>query len=645
MSTTVGKFLLKSMAPDNLKGYMNDNTMDKKGIAGFFAKLSEGDSDKYRDVVTKLARIGFEVSTRQGSTVPLADLSPLDDKDKRFKDLEIKLDAVRKGPGSKKEKDIKLIDLYTKFTKEFETALMDAGIKKNHTLAKVITSGSRGSMQQYRQTVGASILVNDEKGRPLLDFPVKNSFAEGLSIPEYLAHSYGTRQGAIATKLAIADSGYFSKQLSRAAMPIKIEEHDCGTSNGVPYSTDDREMIGTYLARPVGNYKKNNEVTGAMLADLKSKKINEIIIRSPITCHASRNSHAWAVCQLCAGKREKGTLPSIGSFLGITAATALGEPLAQGQLNTKHTAGAAALGKTVATGFKLIQQLANIPTTFQNKAGIADIDGTVSAIKTAPQGGFYVTIKDGTKLATEYIPAGFDLNVKIGDKVEAGDVLSDGIINPSDIVRHKGIGAGRKHYSDIMHKAFSEAGMGVNRRNFDIISRAAVDHVKVTHPDGLGEYLPDSIVTYQAIEKDYQPRSDSKNMRVDAAQGKYLEEPVLHLTIGTRLTSEMLKQLKQHHINSVMVNDKPPHFVPEMQRLLDVPGEVPDWAHQLYSSYLEKRLIKGVNSGLTANLKGPSPILGLSYGVGFGEKRGSYDYDETDDHEFDLEYVDDIEID
>lgn len=645
MSTTVGKFLLKSMAPDNLKGYMTDNTMDKKGIAGFFAKLSEGDSDKYRDVVTKLARIGFEVSTRQGSTVPLADLSPLDDKDKRFKDLEEKLEAVRKGPGSKKEKDIKLIDLYTKFTKEFETALMDAGIKKNHTLAKVITSGSRGSMQQYRQTVGASILVNDEKGRPLLDFPVKNSFAEGLSIPEYLAHSYGTRQGAIATKLAIADSGYFSKQLSRAAMPIKIEEHDCGTNNGVPYSTDDREMIGTYLARPIGNYKKNNEVTGAMLADLKSKKINEIIIRSPITCHASRNSHAWAVCQLCAGKREKGTLPSIGSFLGITAATALGEPLAQGQLNTKHTAGAAALGKTVATGFKLIQQLANIPTTFQNKAGIADIDGTISAIKTAPQGGFYVTIKDGMKTATEYIPAGFDLNVKIGDKVEAGDVISDGIINPSDIVRHKGIGAGRKHYSDIMHKAFAEAGMGVNRRNFDIISRAAVDHVKVTHPDGLGEYLPDSIVTYQAIEKDYQPRSDSKNMRVDAAQGKYLEEPVLHLTIGTRLTSEMLKQLKQHHINSVMVNDKPPHFTPEMQRLLDVPGEVPDWAHQLYSSYLEKRLIKGVNSGLTSNLKGPSPILGLSYGVGFGEKRGSYDYDETDDHEFDLEYVEDVEID
>lgn len=636
--TTVGKLLLKSNVPDSLKGYVSDNIMDKKGIAGLFQKLSEGDSDKYRDAVTRLARLGFEVSTRQGSTVPLDDLTPLDDKAERFNKLDIDVNKIKGAGGTKKEKDIKMIELYTKFTKDFETALMDAGVKKNHTLAKVITSGSRGSMQQYRQTVGASILVNDEKGRPLLDFPVRNSFAEGLTIPEYLAHSYGTRQGAIATKLSIADSGYFSKQLSRAAMPIKIEEHDCGTDNGMPYSTDDREMLGTYLAKPVSTFKKNNEVTPGLLADLRNKNITEVIIRSPVTCQSSRHSHPWAICQLCAGKREKGRLPEIGSYLGVTAATALGEPLAQGQLNTKHTAGAAALGKTVATGFKLIQQLANIPSTFQNKAGVAHVDGTISNIRVAPQGGYYVRVKGASKEIEEYIPAGFSLHVSVGDKVEAGDVISDGIINPADIVKHKGIGAGRKHYSDVLHKAFAESGMGVNRRNFDIIARAAIDHVRVTHPDGLGDHLPDSVVTYQSVEKNYKTRPDSKKVRVDMALGKFLEEPVLHLTIGTRLTSKMLLQLKKHKIDSIMVNDNPPHFQPEMQRLLDVPGEVQDWAHQLYSSYLEKRLIKGVNSGLTANLKGPSPILGLSYGVGFGEKRGSYDIEDSD---FDFEFVED----
>lgn len=629
MHTTVGKILLKHNVPDNLKAHVADNTLDKKGIASLFSKLSEGSSDVYKDYVTRLARLGFEVSTRQGSTVPLADLSPLDDKDERFAGLEKELHEINKGTGSKKEKDGKKLELYGKFTNDFEKALMQAGIDKNHTLAKVITSGSRGSMQQYRQTVGSVILVNDEKGRPILDYPIKHSFAEGLTIPEYLLHSYGTRQGAIGTKLSVADSGYFSKQLSRAAMPIKIEEHDCGTDTGIPVPVSDRDSVGTYLATPVSNYKKNNEVTAAMLADLTSKNVKEIIVRSPMTCHAGRRHHSWAVCQLCAGKREKGSLPEIGSYLGVTSATALGEPLAQGQLNTKHTAGSAQLGRTVATGFKLIQQLSNIPHTFQNRAAVADTEGTVTNVKKLAQGGHEIVVQNGAKPHTHYVPSGFDIFVKPHDKVEQGDIMSDGIVNPADIVKHKGIGEGRRYFAETMRKAFDESGMGGNRRNFEVIAKAAIDHVKVTHPEGLGNHLPDAIVSYQSIEKDYKPRADAMQTRVDAAIGKYLEAPVLHYTIGTKITSKVIDSLKAHNVQSVTVHNNPPPFEPEMQRLLDAPGHVPDWAHQLYSTYLEKRLIAGVNSGLTSHLKGPSPILGLSYGVGFGQSK--YAEEEEDD--------------
>lgn len=995
-STTVGKLLLQKYVPQPLKEFVKDNPLDKKGISQLFAKLSEGDANQYRDHVTNLTRLGFEIATRQGSTVPLDDLSPLDDKDKQFEELHKKLDKIKAGEGSKKDKEIKTLEAYSDFTKSFEKSLADVGLKKNHTLAKVIKAGARGSMSQYRQTVGASILVNDEKGRPMLDFPVQHSFAEGLTIPEYLAHSYGTRQGAIATKLAIADSGYFSKQLSRSSMPIKVEEHDCRTEHGVPMPVSDRESIGAFLAQPAGKYKRNNEITGSMLSELADKGVKEILVRSPITCQASRHSHNWAVCQLCIGKREKGTLPELGSYIGVTAATALGEPLAQGQLNclekntlvrmadysvkricdikvgdlvlgadahgrtfpsrvinvwdqgiqpvseyifrsgktkqfisveateihpilsnikkwsclgqknnkdivlehigkkakdynaifptefisdyqiienkalllglllgdacytksvgnvnlssadailidelkpylasfnlklnlssgyyyrlvttnyarknpakeflkslgcygkyahektipsavytwdnksvanlvagllitdgsvyhressfgisfastskvmleqlrellawrftiytsaitktgnagdgnrnhdqwqftittarelklfakyipllgvkkytlakllplldvikdnepgylckrqsiihkglkhcfdlsvehedslfvlanglivhnTKHTAGAAALGKTVASGFRLVEQLANPAQNFQNRAGVAEIDGVISTLKAAPQGGFYIGIKGAKEEVTEYVPSGFEVHVKLGQHVEAGDILSEGIVNPADIVKHKGIGEGRRYYTDVMHKAFGEAGMGVNRRNFEVIAKGAIDHVKVTHPDGIGEYLPDSIISYQGIEKDYTPRPDSKKTRIDQAKGKYLEEPVLHLTIGTRLSSSMIDLLKRHKIDSVLVADNPPPFAPTMLRLLDVPGEVPDWAHQLNSSYLEKRLIKGVNEGISANLKGPSPILGLSYGVGFGDKLGEDEEEE-----------------
>lgn len=1175
---TIGKLLLKHSVPEHLKPYVNETVLDKKGIGGLFSKLSEGDDSTYKKSVNSLTRLGFETSTRLGSTVPLSDLKPLDDKEERFKKLEHGLDKINKESGTKKEKDLKKIELYSKFTKDFEDALTQAGTSKNHTLAKVIKAGARGSMQQYRQTVGSPILVSDEKGKPLLDFPIKNSFADGLTVPEYLLHSYGIRQGAIGTKLcywvdtdvlmadgsskkikdiqvgefvmgankagilspvkvtnvfdngkkhcyrykfrklqghtdyvdvvatedhkvlmqlkhgregstyahlsvytptplplkklqkgtgvvypaqgyvhdqhvvedralllglllgdgcttklaagtislscadtillsdisnyltkynyvlkqfykgsysyrfnyidkpkkinsgeyneyglpkmysgdafkswlkalnldgkkahdkelpvdvwqwdnpsiaaliggvyscdgslpqsktnqisieltstskllveqikhllqfrfgiysneikfisktkkqfavrdqyrlrishavsvrrfydqiplvgkkrlkfdeiiqnlsikhhnseigfsfqgkedlgmldtrdievdnedhlfclsngiigsnSVADSGYFclsantmvrmadftekpiidivqgdkilgankqgntlpvtvtktfangikdvyrykfrngksrseyiyieatekhkvlakikrgkkyntgvaklalenvcagfslvpavihncvpkqednsysfsyiekeylgkmptydlevdhedhlyvlangavvsnSKQLSRAAMPLVIEEHDCGTNNGIPVSTSDRDSIGTFLAKPVGNYNKNNLITAKVLAELSNSGIKQIIIRSPITCQASRKSHTGAICQLCAGKREKG-LPAMGSYLGVTAATALGEPLAQGQLNSKHQAGSAALGKTVATGFKLIDQLANIPHTFQNKAAVATIDGVVKTVRKLPQGGIEIVVGNHKEEKTYYVSAGFEAKVKVNDHVEAGDIMSEGIVNPADIVEHKGIGEGRNYFVKAMHTAFDESGMGVNRRNFEVIARGAVDHVRITHPDGLGEHLPDSIVSYQAVEKDYKPRATAKLVRVDLAQGKYLEEPVLHYTIGTRLTSKMIADLKSHKVDAVHVHDEPPPFHPEMVRLLDVPGHVPDWAHQMYSTYLEKRLIKSVNNGMTSSLKGPSPILGLSYGVGFGKKGEEEDDD------------------
>jgi antitoxin MazE len=241
--------------------------------------------------------------------------------------------------------------------------------------------------------------------------------------------------------------------------------------------------------------------------------------------------------------------------------------------------------------------------------------------------------KWGNSLAMR-IPASLikQIHLKEGDKVESGDIMSDGIVNPAEIVQHKGIGEGRRYFTEAMRTAFGESGMGVNRRNFELISRGAVDHVRITHPDGLGDHLPDAIVGYQSVEKDYKPRADSKLVRIDLARGQYLEEPVLHYTIGTRVTSRVIDKLKEHNIESVKVHNIPPPFEPEMVRLLDVPAHVPDWAHQLYSTYLEKRLINAVNTGMSSSVKGPSPVLGLAYGVGFGDKRGEY-YEPDDTEE------------
>jgi len=588
--------------------------LDKKGLTNLFETIAEKHTAEYSNIASALTREGFEIATRKGSSLSLSDLQSPIDKKKEVAELQKEISVIKKKNLSKDKEQSDIFDAFNDFHKQYENKILAEGLKNNKTLAKVVLSGSRASPAQYRTTVGLAGIVNDAHGQPMLDDPILNSFAEGLSLPDYMRHSFVARSSEVSKKLSTADSGYFSKQLSRGSMTLKIEEHDCGTDNGIEADTSDRHSIGCYLAKATRGYNKNNEITPTVLNDLKNKKVEHIIVRSPITCQSSRKFHQGALCQLCAGKREKG-LPEVGSYVGISAASGLGEALSQATMNVRHNIGATKAN--VVSGFKLIDQMANIPTAFQGKAPLAGEDGIVEDVKSSSAGGHFVVINE----KEYYVPTGFEVKVHKGQRVEAGDVLSEGIINPAEVVQLKGVGEGRKYFTEAMKSAFDEAGLPINRRNFEVISRAAIDHVKITSPTGVGNHLPDEVVSYSAIEKDYHPRPGNKLVRIDQALNKYLEVPVLHYTIGTRLTSRMLDKLKEHHIDSVTVHDDPPPFEPLMVRLLDVPEHVPDWMHQLYSTYLERRLLNEVNAGSSSSLEGPSPIAGLAYGVGFGVRK------------------------
>jgi DNA-directed RNA polymerase subunit beta' len=626
--TTVGKLLLKHSVPAEYQTFVTTKELDKKSIGTLFAEMAEKHPQHYKDAVSKLTRLGFEISTRMGSTVRLSDLLPPIDKAHEYGILDKEIADIKASKLTAAKEQQQVNQAYGRFSDMIDKKIIDVGITTNKTLAKVVRAGARGSATQYRQTVFAPVVVNDSKGNVLTEFPVRQSFAEGLSLPEYLAHTFGARQGAVATKLAVADAGYFSKQLSRAAMVLKVEEHDCKTEHGIDVPTTDKEVIGCYLARPAGEFNRNNEISAHLLNTLKDKGISKISVRSVITCEASKHFHSGAVCQMCAGKRELG-LPPIGDFIGITAGQTLGEPLAQGTLNTKHSSGSA-MKKTSTSGFKLINQLANIPDTFKDKAPLSSKDGVVVEIRVAPQGGNYVVVEAADKTKDEYyVPEGLDVKVHLHQHVEAGDVLSEGIINPAEVVKHKGIGEGRRYFAEAMKEAFEGSGIGgINRRNFELIAKSIVDHVRITNNSGIGDYLPNSIVSYHALTKEYTPRADSKKVRVDQALNQYLEVPVLHYTIGTRITRTIINNLQQHNVESITVNSKVPDFEPEMQRLLDIPVHEHDWMHQLYSTNLERRLLTAVNTGAESDIKGPSPIPGLAYGVGFGLGKKACDVEE-----------------
>jgi hypothetical protein len=281
-----------------------------------------------------------------------------------------------------------------------------------------------------------------------------------------------------------------------------------------------------------------------------------------------------------------------------------------------HNSGGAATSLGGNQGFKLINQLANVPKTFVGRAPIAQEDGFITKLEPAAAGGHFISVNN----EEHYIGVGQDPKFKQGDRVEQGQVLSTGLVDPREVVKYRGIGDGRKYYMEAMKKAFDDSGLGVNRRNFELIAKAAIDHVKITDPHGIGDYLPDQVVSYSAIEKDYKARPEAKELRLDLAYGKYLEKPELHYTIGTKVTTAVIEHLKEHGIESVLVCDTHPHFEPTMVRLVDVPEHHDDWMHVLNSTNLAKRFVNMVNRGATSDLKGSSPIPGLAYGVNFGKK-------------------------
>ena len=399
-----------------------------------------------------------------------------------------------------------------------------------------------------------------------------------------------------------------SKQLNGANLDLVVTQHDCGTKNGIPVDVDDGDNVGAVLSKSTAGHPAGTILTQKILSDIKKAGKDRISVRSSMTCE----SHG-GICAKCAGTREKGGLPALGDNVGLAASSALSEPLSQSLLSAKHTAGVANSQKP--TGFKAINALFQVPDTFPDKASLSEHDGTVDKIEKAPQGGFNVTAGGHT----HYVSPDHEVLVKHGDKVESGDRISTGTINPSDMVRLKGIGAGRLNLLKQIQDTFKESGIPVSRRNAEMVVRGVVDHVRINDADSTSSYLPDETVEYSAFSKDYKPHKDATVMYPTKALNHYLEAPVLHYSIGTRVTPSVAKTLGDLGEDQVLVSPHKPAFEPHMVRLMENPSHDKDWMAQMGTSYVQKNLKKNVISGdVYSDLHGTNPIPGLAYGKEFG---------------------------
>lgn len=602
------QLLVNSYLPEELRDY--NRTYDAKSLNALLGALAKTHPDRFAELNKKISDIGRNASYLQGETITLDDLEPVIDKQALLAKMQEELNAIPKGPDYTK----RWREISQKYNTLLEKGIADAALKKRNNIAMAVLSGARGKNAQLKAMIGSPWTFSDYKGEPI-DIISKESVAEGMRPVVFGASTYGARSSVTSTKSGTAKGGDWSKQMAATSADMVVREHDCGTRNGISLATDDKSLKGRVLANDVGGHKAGEVITGAVLSDLQKHGIKKVVARSPLTCSESNG-----LCAKCIGNHfNGGKMPKVGDAVGLATSSAAGEPITQMALSSKHTAGMTSNKKSYG-GLDVITQFTQSPEKFKDRAAVSELDGRVDEIVAAPQGGHYVIVSG----ERHYVPVGHEVEVKVGDSVEAGDQLSEGLLDAEDAVRLKGLGAGRKYYAERLNKILEDSGAKTDPRLTEILARSAVRHVRINEDNGYGNWLPDDLVDYNVLQKTYKMPESTKITRPSDSKGKYLQAPALHYTIGTRMTPKVAKDLEENGYKQVYTSEEAPGFSAELVRLRASAHTNPDWLASLNTSYLTKQLnessVRGDDTNVLSNADYRPRI---AYGAGFGKNVGA----------------------
>ena len=383
------------------------------------------------------------------------------------------------------------------------TKELDNCLDRFNPIFMMSNSGARGSMNQIRQLAGMRGLMANTAGKTI-EIPIKANFREGLSVLEYFISSRGARKGMADTALRTADSGYLTRRLVDVSQDVIIREHDCGTNDGIWVFeiNDGNQVIEPFAERLVGRYLVEDfkDDQGNVLVS-KDKLMNEddakiitdagvtrIKIRSVLTCHARHGVCAKCYGSNLASRTEIGT----GEAVGIIAAQSIGEPGTQLTMRTFHTGGVA--GSDITQGLPRVEELfeARKPkraATLTENAGIVSIDDSRKG-STRP---ITVTNPETGESKIYQVPLGQPLRVSNGDEVAMGTALTEGALNPHDVLRTRDVEAVQAYLIQEVQRVYRQQGVDINDRHIEVIVRQMMRKVRVEE-QGDTDLLPGSMV-------------------------------------------------------------------------------------------------------------------------------------------------------
>jgi DNA-directed RNA polymerase subunit beta' len=624
-SDSAARSLLLSILPEEYHSQINKDLTQsqlKKILTDVYKKYP----DRYSDIVNELLELGRESAFFNTIFSPKPeDFQLPTDYFKITKKLEAQQYDLYRRYGNDRQK------LLTEFGKlgaktidELQKSLLKDERLRNNALVLQVLSGARGNPTQLTGLLLGDIVYTDNKLDTIPIF-VTRPFVKGLYPHQMWAGSYGARFGLYFLAAGTKGAGALNKELLQILHDKIVTETDSPLfykyKLGYPVSTDDPDIVGSLLAQPVLHFKQNTLITPEVLAYLRQKGIDKILIRSPIISISKHGGFS----SYDVGVRERNILTPVGEYVGIIAAQAVTEPITQAQISAKHTGGI----KTSKRATDILQDLNLffLPSpTAQIMAVHSDVDGVVKDIvKNKETGDYSIIIKspDGTE-TIYYASQDDEILVKKGDRIEAGDQIIEGIPNLVQITKYKHIGEARRQFVQILDRLLQKGGIKANKKNLEILAAGVINTVVMT--DFVDPFMPGDIVPYNKLAYYWKPRRGSKVVGVNSeALGKYLEEPVLHYTIGTKIRPSVLQTLKEFNIKEVTVHDDPPPFEPTYIRILDQLEEHEDWMTRQLGSHLHKSLVDALRRGAKSYLYGNvSFVPALAEGTRFGKVPYTY---------------------
>jgi len=601
MITTPGRLLVNEILPEDLRDYSTQ--FDKKKLSTIFEELADKYPEKYNDVLNKFLEIGRQESYYGGLSLKLEDLMTPKQLDTVRKNMQNKINAILQENIPMEQKWEKL----TNFLMENKPIAEKYIDKVKSSFVDQVRSRARGNPAQWQRLIFGDVLYTDQWGRPI-SIPILKGFAQGITPAQFFASTFPARKALMTVYLGTGEAGWLSKLMNQAVHDLLVTKVDApkkGKFRGVPASVNEPHIVGRLLAVPTGGFPADTLITPKVVSELKNRNIKNILVRSVLTAGDPQGG----LLAKDVGLLSSNKLPEVGELPGLTAAQAISERLTQQALSTKHTAG---MKKSEQSGLQILRQILEMPKESAYYAIHADTHGKVTKIDKTDQGDKIVYIGKQQHV----VPPDLDLKVKVGDYVEEGDALTNGIPNIRSIVQHKGIGEARRVFSELMEDFVTGFGVDVNRRNIDLLSRALIRFVKFNEP--WNEYNVGDIEEYDIIEHEWSPRKTAREVYPVNALGEYLEEPVLHYSVGTKITPAVIKTLKLYNIDKVLASKEPPPFDPHAIRASDIVGHNPDWLVRLLGSYQKRNLLNALYGGSYSGFEGRSFVPALAAGTPFG---------------------------